>query len=153
MEKEERKVIQRLWDDIAWCVCRVGRCLRAFVCIKCAYPSQDPSGDLSMQYLPARQSESAVPQLSTSKCHCQSSLMCKKTCRAEGCEGKAELLCVTGLMALPRWRCPFCSHTTLHSPGVPKPIPLLGTASKGWLSHHQLQLQRQIKGWCMNHPI
>lgn len=57
MEKEERKAIQRLWEDIVWCVCRVGACLRAFVCIKHACPPQGPSGDRSTQHLPARESE------------------------------------------------------------------------------------------------
>lgn len=53
---------------------------------------------------------------------------------------------VIGLLPLPRWRCPYFSHTTFHSSSLPKLIPLWGQRG-GASSHHPLWLQRWGKGW------
>lgn len=125
MEKEERKAIQRLWEDIVWCVCRVGACLRAFVCIKHACPPQGPSGDRSTQHLPARESEcypTAQPfqmPLPVQPYVQENLLQSWGMWRANG-----SCWCVIGLMPLTTWRCPYFSHTT--------PAPVFPNSSHCW---------------------
>lgn len=147
MEKEERKIIQRLWEDIVWCVCRVGPCLKGFVCIKWASPAQGPGGDLSMQPLPARGWVSATPLLGTAKCTSSPALCARKTpAELRNGKGKQELLCSTGLMPLSRWRCHI--SVTQHS----QAHPTAGHSEEGQLSHHQLWLHSWLKGWCIWTP-
>lgn len=133
MEKEERKVIQRLWEDI---VCRVGACLRAFVCIKRAFPPQGPSGDIyptsfTCQGRGVLPLCSALPNATASP----ASRARKTPAELRDVKGIQELVCVIGLMPLPRWRCPYFSHTTFHSPGLPKLIhPTAGHSEEGLTS-------------------